>query len=199
MDDVTQAKAAARKFGFSVRAAAHSSASPTTADELAQHVLAALAHRAPCSISAYLPIRSEIDPRPAMVALHDLGHRLCLPVIQGEGQALRFRAWHPGCKVINGPFGVAVPASGAWLEPDILLCPLVAFDAAFYRMGYGGGYYDRSLQALRAARPVLAIGLGYAAQRSDSLPHDAHDQPLDGVATEHGVQWRDLANRARQD
>ncbi|MGR3722016.1 5-formyltetrahydrofolate cyclo-ligase [Abyssibius alkaniclasticus] len=199
MDDVNQAKAAARKAGFAARAAAQNAASPAAALDLAQHVLEALAGYAPCSISAYLPIRSEIDPRPAMEALHARGHRLCLPVIQGAGRALRFAAWQPGCALKDGPFGAAVPASGAWLAPDILLCPLVAFDAAFYRLGYGGGFYDRSLQALRAAKPVLAIGLAYEGQRALALPHDAHDQPLDAVATERAVYWRHLAKPAAAD
>ncbi|MEX0970166.1 MAG: 5-formyltetrahydrofolate cyclo-ligase [Paracoccaceae bacterium] len=199
MDAITKAKQAARKAGFAARAAAHKAASPIVANALGGHVLAALAARAPCAISAYLPIRSEIDPRPAMEALHERGHSLCLPVIQGKGQALRFRAWQLGCALEDGPFGAAVPASGAWLAPDILLCPLVAFDAAFYRMGYGGGFYDRSLHALRAAKPVLAIGLAYEGQRMPALPHDAHDQPLDAVATENGVYWHHLAKPAATD
>ena len=138
-------------------------------------------------VSAYLPIRSEIDPRPAMLALHDSGHKICVPVIQGAGLPLRFREWTPGCRLQEGPFGAAAPVDGEWLEPDVLLVPLLAFDTRLFRLGYGGGFYDRTLVGLRAARSVVAAGFAFAGQRVDSVPVDEFDQRLDAVITEEGI------------
>ncbi len=86
-----------------------------------------------------------------------------------------------------GPFGAQVPAGGDWLRPDLLVVPLLAFDAAGRRLGYGGGFYDRTLAGLRAAGPVRAIGFGYAAQQVDEVPADATDELLDAMVTETGV------------
>ncbi len=138
-------------------------------------------------VSAYLPIRSEIDPRPAMLALHDSGHQICVPVIQDAGMPLRFREWTPGCVLEAGPFGASVPAEGEWLEPDVLLVPLLAFDGKLFRLGYGGGYYDRTLVALTAVRSVVAAGFAYAGQRVNEVPINEFDQRLDAVITEDGV------------
>ncbi len=138
-------------------------------------------------VSAYLPIRSEIDPRPAMLTLHDSGHQICVPVIQGAGLPLRFRVWTPGCRLQAGPFGAAVPVEGAWLEPDVLLVPLLAFDARLFRLGYGGGFYDRTLALLRGQGKVVAAGFAYAGQQVDAVPVDATDQRLDAVITETGI------------
>ena len=138
-------------------------------------------------VSAYLPIRSEIDPRPAMLALHDNGHSICVPVIQGARLPLRFRQWTPGCRLLAGPFGAAVPVEGAWLEPDLLLVPLLAFDSLLFRLGYGGGFYDRTLAGLRAERSIVAAGFAYAGQRVDNVAINAFDQRLDAVITENGI------------
>lgn len=138
-------------------------------------------------VSGYTAIRSEIDPRRLMDALHGRGHRLCLPVIEARGRPLRFREWAPGVRMTTGPFGVAVPDEGAWLEPQVLLVPLLAFDRRGFRLGYGGGFYDRTLQRLRGHGPVLAVGLAYAAQEVDRVPTDATDQRLDAILTGTGL------------
>ncbi|QBY01058.1 5-formyltetrahydrofolate cyclo-ligase [Rhodophyticola sp. CCM32] len=137
-------------------------------------------------ISGYMPIRTEIDPIPAMTVLAE-GNRLCVPVIEAKGQPLKFRVWAPGVRMIPGPFGAPVPVEGDWVAPDILIVPLVGFDAAANRLGYGGGFYDRTLAVLRAARPTCAIGFAFSAQQLPPLPLEPTDQPLDAIVTEAGT------------
>jgi 5-formyltetrahydrofolate cyclo-ligase len=139
-------------------------------------------------VSAYWPLGDEIDPRPLMEALHLRGHRLALPAIRAAGQPLDFRAWLPGDPLISAGFGIQEPAPTApSVAPSVLLVPLLAFDAAGYRLGYGGGFYDRSLALLRAAGDTLAVGLAYADQQVAAVPREATDQPLDLVVTERDV------------
>lgn len=136
-------------------------------------------------VAGYLPIRSEADPVPAMRALRR-HNRVCVPVIAGSGLPLAFREWHPGCALVAGAFGVMVPEDGAELRPEVLIVPMVAFDDTLGRLGYGGGFYDRTLERLRAAGPVRAVGFAYAAQRAGELPREPTDQPLDEIVTERG-------------
>ncbi|MFC4350935.1 5-formyltetrahydrofolate cyclo-ligase [Fodinicurvata halophila] len=140
-------------------------------------------------ISAYWPMREEIDPRPAMEALHARGVGLCLPVVTGPDQPLVFRRWRPGETLVTEAFGTSVPDSMAQEEvPDILLVPLLAFDSEGYRLGYGGGFYDRTLEKLRGDQGALAVGLAFADQYVDLLPRDMHDEKLDLVVTEQDVR-----------
>lgn len=143
-------------------------------------------------ISAYWPMGSEIDPRPLMRRLHETGHRLCLPVVAGKGQPLIFRAWQPGDLLESGGFGTQIPAVGQpTLEPQVLFVPLLAYDRDGYRLGYGGGFYDRTLAKLRAGAKLrtetIAVGLAYAAQEVPRVPRDQHDQRLDWIVTEAEV------------
>lgn len=139
-------------------------------------------------VAAYWPFRSEIDPRPLMLALHARGHRIVLPVVLRKAAPLAFRLWRPGAHLVKAGLGGLVPDTGApELDPDMLLVPLLAFDDAGYRLGYGGGFYDRTLEKLRAAGAVRAIGLAYEAQRVAAVPREATDQRLDAVLTEAGV------------
>ena len=178
-------KAQARKRGFARRKAAHGSVDPAPA----QTALAGLLAMHPDAVvSGYMPIRSEIDPLPAMARRAGQG-AVCVPVIDGPDLPLRFRAWTPTAMMVAGPFGALVPHAGAFVVPSLLIVPLVAFDAAGYRLGYGGGFYDRTLAGLRAAGDVLAVGFAYAAQEEASLPVEQTDQPLDGIVTERGVRW----------
>lgn len=94
----------------------------------------------------------------------------------------------PGCPLIEGTFKALIPAEGAWLEPEILIVPMLAFDARGYRLGYGGGFYDRTLEALRARRPTLAVGFAFDAQEMDEVPIESTDQRLDVMITESGVR-----------
>lgn len=180
-------KAAARAGALALRAAA-AAASPGAARQAAGHLLAEVAHlRGAEVIAGYLPIRSEIDARPAMLALLGLGRRVCVPVVRGSGRPLEFLAWTPEAETVRGAFGVAVPAVGAAMEPDLLLVPMLAFDARGHRLGYGGGFYDRTIAALRARRPLVAWGLAYAAQELPAVPHGETDMRLDAIVTEAGV------------
>jgi 5-formyltetrahydrofolate cyclo-ligase len=139
-------------------------------------------------VSAYWPLGDEIDPRPLMLALHSLGHRLVLPAIRAAGEPLDFRAWQPGEPLVPAGFGTQEPAATVpSVAPSVLLVPLLAFDAAGYRLGYGGGFYDRSLALLHAAGDTLAVGLAYADQQVAAVPRGATDQPLDLVVTERDV------------
>ncbi|WP_224815820.1 5-formyltetrahydrofolate cyclo-ligase [Hasllibacter sp. MH4015] len=179
-------KAIARRSAFAARKAAHACA----IDKIGMATSHLLDVIGPVSdsltVSGYLPIRTEIDPRPAMTLLHAQGARLCVPVIRGPGERLDFREWTPHCALVDGPFGAEVPADGAWLEPDIVIAPLVAFDTHFNRLGYGGGFYDRTLHDLRDRGHVRAIGFAYAAQQMAELPQEPTDQPLDQIVTENG-------------
>ena len=136
------------------------------------------------ALSGYMPMRTEIDCLPAMAAHRG---RVGVPVIEGKARPLRFRAWHPGTEMVPGTFGALGPAKGDWIVPEVLIVPLLAFDRRGYRLGYGGGYYDRTLEVLRARGPVTAIGFAFAAQEVDEVPIEATDQPLDLIVTERGI------------
>ena len=135
------------------------------------------------TIAGYLPIGSEADPRGAMRAL-SRDNRICVPVVTGRGAPLRFREWTPGCATEAGPFGVQVPVDGGWRVPDVLIVPLLAFDAKGGRLGYGGGFYDRTLAGMGGA---LIVGFALEAQRVEAVPQEATDMPLPFIVTERGV------------
>ena len=175
-------KAAARKAAFARRKAAHAMKLPGTAGRLSE-VLAG--HRG-VPVAGYIPIRTEIDPLPAMAEATAHGP-VGVPVIRAVGQPLVFSQWEPDCDMVDGPFGASVPAVERLITPEVLIVPLVAFSRAGGRLGYGGGFYDRTLQGLRAARPTLAIGFAYGAQEADDLPLEPTDQPLDLIVTERDV------------
>jgi len=183
--NLTDQKAAARKSAFVARKAAHAQG----LDAIACGHLSAYIARFPeiSVISGYMPIRTEISPLAVMRALVASGRRICVPVITGNGQPLEFHEWTPDCAMIDGPFGAKVPQNGAVLQPHLLIAPLLAFDARGFRLGYGGGFYDRTLQGLRAGRPTLAVGFGYGAQQVARVPTEPTDQPLDAMVTEAGI------------
>ncbi|WP_299132146.1 5-formyltetrahydrofolate cyclo-ligase [uncultured Amaricoccus sp.] len=188
MSDSAEAKKVARTAAFEARAQAHAEG-VGAARRAAGHVLTVVAAlREARVVSGYLPIRTELDPMPAMLALHGLGYRLCVPVIEAPRQPLRFRAWTPDATLVPGPFGVSVPAEGEELEPDILLVPLLAFDSYGNRLGYGGGFYDRTLHALRARRMAWGYGFAYERQLVPEVPRALTDAVLDGVVTETGAR-----------
>jgi 5-formyltetrahydrofolate cyclo-ligase len=139
-------------------------------------------------VSGFWPIGSEIDLRPLLRALAVRGHVIGLPVVVARDQPLEFRAWREGDVMAEGPFGIPEPLDSAVeVAPRVLFVPLLAFDRAGYRLGYGGGYYDRSLDKLRAEGHAIAIGAAWAAQEVPAVPHDRHDQPLDWMLTEREI------------
>ncbi len=182
MDDLTEIKAAARKAAFARRKLAFDARPPGAAGRLSE----ILAGYRGVPLSGYMPIRTEIDPLPAMAEAAAHGP-VGVPVIQGAGLALRFSRWDPDGVLREGPFGAMVPETDDWMDPEILIVPLVAFDARGGRLGYGGGFYDRTLQGLRAKRATLAIGFAFDAQEAEALPLEPTDQPLDMVVTESRV------------
>lgn len=181
MTGLAAIKAAARKAAFAARKEAFARGQGQAAEILADFLAA---HRGR-ALAGYMPMRTEIDPLPAMAA-HD--GPVGVPVIMGAGQPLRFREWSPGLAMVPGDFGALIPAEGAWVEPEVLIVPMVAFDARGYRLGYGGGFYDRTLEGLRAKRPTLAVGFAFAAQEVEEVPIEPTDQRLDAVVTENGLR-----------
>lgn len=179
-------KTVLRKTAFAAREVAFAEAERLL-PAATRHLLSAVGTARGRVVSGYLPIRTEIDPRPAMTSLHAAGARLCVPVIAGKARPLGFREWTPDADLVEGPFGAAIPREGAWLRPDVLIVPLVAFDAGLNRLGYGGGFYDRTLEGLRAAGSATAIGFAFAAQKLPAIPSEPTDQRLDSVVTECGV------------
>lgn len=136
-------------------------------------------------LAGYMPMRTEIDPLPAMAA-----HQgpVGVPVIMARATPLQFRTWTSSAAMVTGEFGALIPETGDWIEPAILIVPLLAFDGRGYRLGYGGGFYDRTLAGLRARGQVTAVGFAFAAQKVVTVPIDEHDQRLDAVVTDRGVQ-----------
>lgn len=177
---MTDVKAAARAAAFARRAKAFAAGQGQAAEILADY----LAPHKGKILSGYMPMRSEIDPLPAMAA-----HQgpVGVPVIVAKAAPLRFREWSPGCRLVEGTFKALVPVEGAWLEPEVVIVPMLAWDRRGYRLGYGGGFYDRTLELLRSRGPVLAVGFAFAAQEMAEVPIDEFDQRLDAVVTEKGV------------
>jgi 5-formyltetrahydrofolate cyclo-ligase len=139
-------------------------------------------------VSGFSPLRSEINPWPLLRRLAGAGARLALPVVVGRGHALIFRAFAFGDELGSGVWGIREPLPEAReVAPDILLVPLAAFDRTGQRIGYGAGYFDLTLRALRAAKPVVALGLAYAAQEIAAVPFTPRDERLDLVLTEREV------------
>jgi 5-formyltetrahydrofolate cyclo-ligase len=139
-------------------------------------------------VSLYFPMRDEIDTEPLVAALIEDGARIALPVVVRKKSPLGFRAYVPGDHLINGAYGELVPAEPAEVvRPDILVVPLLAFTRAGGRLGYGGGYYDRTLESLRESGAPMAVGYAFGAQEVDALPLTPLDQPLDWVVTERGA------------
>jgi 5-formyltetrahydrofolate cyclo-ligase len=155
---------------------------------IAAHAAPLFAALAPRRVAAYVAMRSEADPRPIVEAAHRLGAEIALPVI-APGAKLVFRRYEPGHALVPGGFGTMVPVEDApLLDPDLIIVPVVGFDRAGTRLGYGKGHYDRTIAALRAhgLRPPL-IGIAFAVQEVDTIAHEPHDVRLDLIVTENGI------------
>lgn len=177
------------------RRSALATANPLAGDDLADAAVAALdaadawpAHGS--VVSGYWPIQSEINPFPLLQMFEERGYDLALPVLNptADGYEMRFRRFRLGDPLVPGPFGIREPGAVAPdVEPDVLLLPMLGFDAAGVRLGYGGGYFDRVLEALRAKKTVTAYGIAFSAQQLAEVPCEGHDQRLDGIFTETGL------------
>ncbi|MBY6261432.1 5-formyltetrahydrofolate cyclo-ligase [Azospirillum sp. 412522] len=158
-------------------------ASAAVRDRIAE--LAGGGHLPRGAAGGYWPLGSELDARPALLHLKLLGHPVGLPVSGPRGTALIFRAWDPQAPMAAGRYGIQEPAEGhAVLRPSVLLVPLLAFDRSGHRLGYGAGYYDRTLDGLRAGGAAIAVGVAFAVQEMPTVPVDGHDERLDWIVTE---------------
>jgi len=180
MSDLDGAKRAAREAALSRR---HGQDAAAAGQALAHHVMRDCPPCPGAVVSGFWPLGQEIDIRPLLHALHDRGHRVALPVTTRRGETLTFRGWQPGDVLVPERFGTMRPIGDA-LVPDMLLVPLLAFDATGGRLGYGGGFYDRTLAALPGR---FRLGCAFATQQLDAVPVGPYDMRLDAVATENGI------------
>ncbi len=158
------------------------------ANHAARNFIASIPLNDASTVSLYYPIGDELDTEPLAAALLERDLKIALPVVVKKNQPLAFRAYSPGDALIDGAYGELVPdESAAVVAPQIIIAPLLAFTRDGGRLGYGGGYYDRTLLAARDAGPVLAVGYAFGAQEVDDLPLSPLDQPLDWVVTERGA------------
>ena len=161
---------------------------PAGSAALGRRVLDALKHYAVASVGFYWPLAGEYDARGAVAIwlAADARHQASLPIIKERGTPLEFHAWTPETSMKIGHHKIAEPTSGRIVLPALLFVPCVGFDADGYRLGYGGGYYDRTLAAWPAAARPITVGVAYEACRIDALEREAHDIPLDLIITEAG-------------
>lgn len=188
MSDVRERKQALRKDATASRAAAAATADGAAAERLADNFQEAVPAPDGAVVSGFHPFGEEIDVMVLLRHLSAAGHELALPVVAAPGEPLVFRRWRKGDAMDEGPFGIKEPrAEAPVLTPEVVLVPLLAFDRRGYRLGYGGGFYDRTLAGLRAGGKVLAAGVAYAAQEVEDVPREDTDEPLDWVVTERGA------------
>ena len=141
------------------------------------------------TIAFYHPISTEVDPLPLIQALEESSLRFCLPVVTGSERPLIFKEWFKDSELIISSYGVKIPVDGQLLMPDLIITPLLAFDRFGSRLGYGGGFYDRTIEALRSKKNILVLGLAFECQRTDTtIPAEPTDQMIDWVLTEKGFE-----------
>ncbi len=150
--------------------------------------LRALLAERPGILGVYWPFRAEFDPRPVIDWAIAAGRRVALPVVVDKKGPLEYRAWRPGEPLVDGVWNIPVPEKRDIVTPAVVLAPLVGFDRACYRLGYGGGYFDRTLAAL-SPRP-FAIGIGFELQQIDTIYPQPFDVPMDVIVTEAGARYR---------
>ena len=185
---ITARKQAMREDALARRAALRT-ATPNAAQRMARNFVDLIPVAPRAVVSAFVAIGEETDPAPLIELLRAKGHPIALPRVVRKGEKLAFHLVEPGAKLIPGVFGLSQPGKD-WPEaiPDVLVVPLLAFDARGMRLGYGGGFYDRTLVDLRASRNVLAVGFAFAGQEVADVPHRETDEPLDWVVTEAGAR-----------
>jgi 5-formyltetrahydrofolate cyclo-ligase len=184
---VEDSKAALRLEAIALRDALPADARKAAAEAIAARKFP-LAITPSTIVSGFMPLKSEINPLPLLQKLAEAGARLALPAIAGRGKPLIMRAWEIGAPLDRGQWGIREPKADApEVEPGILLVPLLAFDRAGYRLGYGAGYYDMTIHRLRGLKPVTAVGIAFAAQEVPKIPTTPRDERLDLVLTEREV------------
>ena len=186
--DPAEAKVACRKLAAQNRNHLATNEAAAAA-KLAMHAESLIDRFGKGIYAAYFPIRSELSPLDLLARLADLGCATALPVTPAEGQPLRFHRWAVGGRLDDGPYGTKQPpADQPFCRPDVILAPMLAFDSAGWRLGYGGGFYDRTLAVLRGAGHHLSvIGIAYDGQKLDKIPVGPYDMPLDAVLCPTGL------------
>lgn len=183
--DIAEVKRKARSAASKRRAEAHERLKDVAGVALAERGLPPGLHLETGIVSGFIPYKSEITTVPLLNRLRRAGWQTCLPIVVAPEQPLIFRAWSPGDPLVPGVWDIPMPLeTAAEVLPDVLLVPMLAFDRRGYRLGYGGGFYDRTLEKLRALKKVVAIGVAYADQLVEEVPVGLHDAPLDFVMTE---------------
>ena len=187
-DDIADAKAQMRNQAAKIRQE-EADHHPNAAEKLATYYQLLIDRFGSGVYAAYLPIRSEISPLPLIAALHDAGQPTAMPVTPAEGHPLSFRRWELGDALEDGPYGTRQPlARGTPILPDVILAPLLAFDSAGGRLGYGGGFYDRTIADFASRdHKASVIGLAYDGQKLDRVPVGPFDMPLDAVLCPSGL------------
>lgn len=180
---ITDEKAAMRRHVLARRTAGATRRAGARAARTLATVLDALPGRV---VAGYMPIGSEADPVEVLRRLAR-SRRICLPVVAAPGRPLTFREWRPGAAMSVAVFGVAVPRRGVTLTPDILVVPIVAFDDRLMRLGYGGGFYDRTIASLSVRQPIT-VGFALECQRVPRVPIEPTDRRLDAVVTDRGAR-----------
>jgi 5-formyltetrahydrofolate cyclo-ligase len=190
--ELVRRKAELRAELLARRQAIPAEAAQRAAHTIAQRLLWELTLPARATVAGYWPLAAELDPRPALQSLAATGHPLALPRMTGPAAPLAFHAWTFGEPLIRGGFAVMQPdPARPRVLPEVVLVPLLAFDGRCHRLGYGKGYYDRTLRSLRAAGGArLAIGVAFALQELPEVPAASFDEPLDAVVTERGIRRR---------
>lgn len=166
----------------------HADNNPASFKKLAEIFTRGIQLKPGSVISSYRAFRDEMDPHHLNEVLRAQGHKIALPIVVGKGLPLVFRLYEPGDALVANPMGIHEPlATGPAVEPDIMLVPLLAFDILRNRLGYGGGFYDRTIAGLHIAKPVMTIGIGYAYQQVPQVPTGPNDRRLDRIVTEINV------------
>jgi 5-formyltetrahydrofolate cyclo-ligase len=181
---IADQKTALRNAALALRDAMPAAERQAAAETIARRAFP-VAVKAGMVVSGFSPMKTEINPIPLLRKLAELGASLALPCIDGRGNPLIMRAWSFGAPLASGQWGIREPTKdAAQVEPDILIVPLACFDRAGHRIGYGAGYYDMTIHALRAKKPVVTIGIAFAIQEIPHVPATARDERLDLVLTE---------------
>ncbi len=183
--DIADVKRQARTAASKRRVQAHEQLKDVAGTAIAERGLPPGLPAGTGTVSGFIPYKSEITTIPLLDRLRGEGWVTSLPIVVAQGEPLIFRAWAPGEPLVPGMWDIPIPAHSApEVLPDVLLVPMLAFDAKGYRLGYGGGFYDRTLEKLRALKKVVAIGVAYHAQMVEEVPTGPYDAPLDYVMTE---------------
>jgi len=184
-----ETKRRARIDAQKLREQAHRRLGDSAGLSLARHELPVTPARGADVVSGFFSFTSEIPVLPLMAKLASVGWTTALPIVQGKNLPLIFRKWLPGEPTRPGIWDIPMPLETApEVLPDVLLVPMLAFDGEGYRLGYGGGFYDRTLNLLRSLKPVQAIGIAYSDQQVAEVPHASHDEPVDWILTERGLR-----------